>query len=161
MSYRCWPRSSTLAVSGSGSASTSAPFSFPVKNAASSCSVPRATVSSTSGRALEGFLKNMLSRSGIAFGWLCMSWRQPAADSSTAANTSPRLMPRAPRLASRFNFAHPRRIQSLQEVHRLLLVELRIRRFNEQETPIAARMLGEALDVEDRGIRSEEHTSEL
>jgi hypothetical protein len=53
-----------------------APF-FPVKNAASSCSVPRATVPSTSGRALDAFLKNTLSRSGIAFGELCMSCRQP------------------------------------------------------------------------------------
>jgi hypothetical protein len=44
-----------------------------VKNATSSWSVPRATVPSTSGRALEPFLKNTLSRSGIAFGELCMS----------------------------------------------------------------------------------------
>ena len=60
MLKRSWPRSSTSAVTGNGSSSTSvAPF-FPVKNAASSCSVPRATVPSTSGRALEPSAKNAL-----------------------------------------------------------------------------------------------------
>ncbi len=73
MLKRSSPRSRTSAVSGKGSASTSAVPFFPVKNAASSWSVPRATVSSTIGRALEPFLKNMLSRNGIALGWLCMS----------------------------------------------------------------------------------------
>ena len=44
-----------------------APF-FPVKNAASVCSVPRAIVPSTSGRALDVFSKNALARSGRYFG---------------------------------------------------------------------------------------------
>src|SRR5215471_3502625 len=158
MLYRCSPRSSTSAVSGNGNASTSVPFVFPVKNAASSCSVPRATVSSTSGRALEPFLKNMLSRSGIAFGWLCMSCRQPVSAASTqnpaSASERPDLGPRTSELdALRLNFAYPRRIESLQEIHRLTLVELRVRGFHEQEEAVAARVLREALHVEDRVIR--------
>src|SRR5215471_7883573 len=153
MLYRCSPRSSTSAVSGNGNASTSVPFVFPVKNAASSCSVPRATVSSTSGRALDPFAKNMLSRSGIAFGWLCMSWRQPAANTTSAANTSARLVPRASCLGLWLNFRYLARVEPLEKVHRVLLVEFRIRRLHEQEEPVAARVFGEALHVEHGVVR--------
>ncbi len=41
---------------------------MPVKNAASVCSVPRAIVPSTSGRALDPLAKNALWRSGRYFG---------------------------------------------------------------------------------------------
>src|SRR5260221_8975260 len=134
MLNRCSPRSRTSAVSRNGSASsTSAPF-FPVKNAVSSCSVPRATVPSTSGRALDPFLKNTLSRSGIAFGELCMSWRQPAA-ASRRQKTGGR------RQNLGFNFTHLAGVEPLEKIARLHAVELRVRRFDQQEELVPARVL--------------------
>ena len=53
----------------------------------------------------------------------------------------------------RLNFGYLARIQALQKVHRLLLVEPRIRRFHEQEEPVTARVIDEALDIEDRVVR--------
>src|SRR5260221_11053095 len=136
MLTRCSPRSRTSAVGRNGSASsTSGPF-FPVKNAASSCSVPRATVPSTSGRALDPFLKNTLSRSGIAFGELCMSWRQPDA----AAATSQKAKGRRQRNLG-FNVAYLAGVEPLQKVARLHAVELRVRRFDQQEELVPARAL--------------------
>ena len=66
------------ASTANGISVTAAPPILPVKKASSSCSVPRATVPSTSGRALDPSRKNSDARSGLYFGWLCMSWRQPA-----------------------------------------------------------------------------------
>src|SRR5215813_7403445 len=143
MLNRCSPRSSTAAVSGNGSASASATPFFPVKNAASSWSVPRATVPSTSGRALEPFLKKMLSRSGIDFGELCMSCRQADTASSPAASS---------RRVLWLDFIDLARIEPLQEVQRALAIELRILRFDQQEELVAARVL-EPLDVERRVVR--------
>src|SRR5215471_14649147 len=139
MSNRCSPRSSTSAVSVKGSAlASSAPF-FPVKNAASACSDPRGTVPSTSGRALEPSLKNTLSRNGIAFGELCMSWRQPAAASRQNTDDS--------RQNLRLNFRYLAGVETAEELRRVRTVELRVLRLDEQEEAIAARAL-EPIDVE-------------
>src|SRR3954471_5738216 len=131
MLKRCSPRSSTSAVSGNGSASASAVPFFPVKNDASSCSVPRATVSSTSGLAVEPFLKNMLSRSGCPTGVLCMSCRQPAAARATRKTEDDSR-------TLRFNFIDLARIQRLQKVQRLRAIELRIGGFDHQEEFVPA-----------------------
>src|SRR4029453_5612996 len=139
MLNRCSPRSRTSAVRAKGSASTASAPAFPVKNAASSCSVPRPIVPSTTGLALDVSLKNMLSRSGIALGWLCMSCLQPAAASRRSPTSRPRL-------ALRLAFIDLARIQRLQEIQRLHAVELRVRRFDEQEELVPAGAL-EALDV--------------
>src|SRR5262249_35350704 len=138
MLKRASPRSSTSAVSANGSASTSAAPSLPVKNAASSCSVPRATVPSTSGRALEPSLKNTLSRSGIAFGEFCMSWRQ--ADNAAAAKTraaARRKPPAGSGKRLRLNFVHLGGAQPLEELRRLLPIELRVGRLDDEEEPVA------------------------
>src|SRR5258708_34853137 len=133
MLKRCSPRSSTSAVSANGRASTTVAPLFPVKNAASSWSVPRATVPSTSGRALEPFLKNMLSRSGIAFGWLCMSCLQPEA----AARRPIALTANGTRQTAsdwlRLNVVHLGGVEPLQEIARLHAVELRVGRLDQQE----------------------------
>src|SRR3954469_9411094 len=141
MLNRCSPRSRTSAVSANGSASTSAAPSLPVKNDTSSWSVPRATVPSTSGRALEPFLKNTLSRSGIAFGELCMSCRQPVAASSNAASTRPDFGRRASDIGLRLNFVHLGGIEPLEEVGGRRAIEFRVLRLHDQEKPIAARAL--------------------
>src|SRR3954462_12467757 len=143
MLKRCSPRSSTSAVKANGSASTSAAPFFPVKNVTSSCSVPRATVSPPGGRALEPFLKNTLSRSGIAFGELCMSWRQPAAASTQTSGS---------RGSLRLNFIDLTRMESLQELQRPLAIELRIVGLDQQEELVARGVL-EARHVERRVIR--------
>src|SRR5437868_10948881 len=144
MLKRCSPRSSSSFVSGMGSSVISAPPCLPVKNASSSCSVPRATVSSTSGRALDPFANSALSRSGMYFGWLCMSCLQPAAARrQKAADRRQKL---------RRDFIDFTRIESLQELQRPLTIELRIVRLDQQEELVAARVL-EAWHVEDRVIR--------
>src|SRR5436190_13277835 len=156
MLKRCSPRSRTSAVSGNGSASSStAPF-FPVKNAASSCSVPRAIVPSTSGRAVDSFLKNMLARSGWAVGPLCMSCRQPAA-ATTRRHAAPSLIetaiaPRPSRLALRLNFIDLTRIEPFEKVVRRGAIELWIRRLHQEKELVAAGAL-EARHVEHRVIR--------
>src|SRR4051812_20446032 len=143
MLKRCWPRSSTSAVSANGSASASAAPFFPVKKAASSCSVPRATVPSTSGRAVEASLKNMLSRSGWPTGVLCMSCRQPAVAVATAT--------RQAAASLRFDFIDLTRIQRLEKIQRPGAIELRIGRLEQQEELVPAGVL-EARHVEHRVI---------
>jgi hypothetical protein len=59
---------------------------LPVFNNVSSLRWPRATVPSVMGRAERPSAKNSLGRSGMYFGWSCMSWRQ--ADSIATDNTS-------------------------------------------------------------------------
>src|SRR3982751_4044124 len=157
MLKRCWPRSSTSAVSAKGSASASAAPFFPVKKLASSCSVPRAMVPSTSGRALEAFLKNMLSRSGWPTGVLCMSCRQPplitAAPSRHTAASRPEtdIGPRTSVLGLRFDFIDLTRIERLQKIQRLGAIELRIGRFDEQKELVPAGVV-ETPPVEERGV---------
>src|SRR5215471_17467505 len=155
MLKRCSPRSSTSAVSAKGRASTSAAPSFPVKNLTSSCSVPRATVSSTSGRALEPFLKNTLSRSGIALGELCMSCRQPAAASTSTATRRPDFGRRTSDIGLRLNFSHLAGVEAFEKIRRALAIELRIVGLDDQEELVAAGPL-EALDVERRVVRLRE-----
>src|SRR4051812_43372996 len=77
MLKRSCPRFSSASSTANGRSLTVALSILPVKNASSSWSVPRATVPSTSGRALEPSAKNALARSPRYFGWLCMSCRQP------------------------------------------------------------------------------------
>src|SRR5262249_37268603 len=79
------PRSSTFSSIANGNSLTSAPPLLPVKNASSSCSVPRATVPSTSGLALIPSAKKALALSPRYFGWLCMSCRHPVASRQPAA----------------------------------------------------------------------------
>src|SRR4051812_19125104 len=158
MLKRCSPRSRTSAVSGNGSASASAAPFFPVKKLASSCSVPRAMVPSTSGRALEASLKNMLSRSGWPTGVLCMSCRHPpltiAAPSRQTAASRPEtdIGPRTPVLGLRFDFIDLTRIERLEKIQRLRAIELRIGRLDQQKELVPAGVL-EARHVEDRVIR--------
>src|SRR5881392_3754490 len=135
MLNRCSPRSRTSAVSGNGSASSSAAPFFPVKNATSSCSVPGATVSSTSGRALEPFLKNTLSRSGIAFGELCMSWRHADSAAAATATAAARRKPVAEswKRELRLNFAYLAGVETFEKIRGALAIELRVDRFHEQE----------------------------
>src|SRR4029079_3171823 len=96
------------------------------------------TVSSTSGRALDPFLKNTLSRSGIALGELCISWRQP--DTAAAAKTTAAASrkPEAGSRKLRGDIAHPRRVHPLEELRRLVAIELRVHRFDQQEEAVAA-----------------------
>src|SRR5688500_14572383 len=122
---------------------------FPVKNPASSCSVPRATVPSTSGRAVETFLTNRLSRSGCAVGVLCMSWRHPVAASKHSAATTSGLWLMSH--GSGFNITHLGGVEPFEEFARLLAIEFRVRRFDEQEELVAAGPF-EARHVEDRVI---------
>src|SRR4051812_14335165 len=143
MLKRCSPRSSTSAVNAKGSASTSAAPFFPVKNATSSCSVPRATVPSTSGRALEPSRKKTLSRSGIAFGELCMSCRQAVAVSRQKTEVR--------RQDLRRNFTYLAGVETAEQLRRRLAIELRVLRLDEQEELVAAGVL-EAFDVEGRMV---------
>src|SRR5258708_2863894 len=131
MLKRCSPRSSTSAVSANGRASTTVAPLFPLKNAASPWSVPGATVPSTSGGALEPFLKNMLSRSGIAFGWLCMSCRQPAAARKPSAMRA-NGQRRTANAVLRLNFVHLAGVEPLQEIARLQAVGILIGRLDQE-----------------------------
>src|SRR5258708_15903344 len=152
MLKRCSPRSSTSAVSANGRASTTVAPLFPVKNAASSWSVPRATVPATGGGALEPFLKNMLSRSGIAFGWLCMSCLQPEAAARRPSAMRANGQRRTANGVLGLNFVHLAGVEPLQEIARLHAVELRVGRLDQQEEFVPARAL-ESRDVEHRVIR--------
>src|SRR5688500_11132934 len=190
MLKRSWPRFSTASSTGNGSSLTVAVPTLPVKNAASSCSVPRATVPSTSGRALPPSVKNAVPRSPRYFGWWCMSWRQPAAltieiaatHSEIARSRAARLPPkggshefssgsRAPRrpacVASGFSrkfsvrdLIDVPRTQALEKVGRAEPIELRIRRFDGQEEALLAADLHEARHVEHRVIRHRQAAQE-
>src|SRR6185436_77537 len=176
MLNRSWPRLRTASSIANGNSLTSSLPSLPVKNASSSWSVPRATTPSTSGRALDPSAKNPLGRSPRYFGWLCMSWRQPEASmiAATAQAARPRLhlllrvgthphareisrnrAPSLDRVLKRrllLDIAHFFGAQTLQKASRPRVVELRILRFDRQEEPILAGVLGEALDVEHRVV---------
>src|SRR6267142_1710226 len=152
MLKRCSPRSRTSAVSANGSASSSVAPLFPVKNAASSWSVPRATVPSTSGRALEVSRKNMLSRSGIAFGWLCMSCRHPPRAARTPSAMTAHGTRHTANASLRRNVVHLARFEALEKVPCPLAIELRVRRFDQEEELVPARAL-EPRHVEHRVIR--------
>src|SRR5262249_56229135 len=84
-------------------------------------SVPGARLPWTRGRALEPFLKKMLSRSGIDFGELCMSCRQADTASSPAASS---------RRVLWLDFIDLARIEPLQEVQRAPAIGLRILPFD-------------------------------
>src|SRR5687767_3122836 len=97
---------------------------FPVKNAASSSSVPRATVPSTSGRALDPSAKNVVELSGRYFGWLCMSCRQPTDSASPTRASSSGLVRDLIDLS---------RAQSLEELGGAAPIELRVGGLDRQE----------------------------
>src|SRR5262245_16288265 len=161
MLKRSWPRFSTASSTGNGSSLTVAVPTLPVKNAASSCSVPRATVPSTSGRALPPSVKKAVPRSPRYFGWLCMSWRHPAAaPSDTAATQSAIARSRVSRKAvagvSVRDFIDVPRTQAPEKVGRAEPIEFRIRRFDRQEEAFLAGDLREARHVEHRVIRHRE-----
>src|SRR4051812_14715731 len=118
---------------------------MPVKNASSSCSVPRAIVPSTSGRALDPSAKNSLARSPRYFGWLCMSWRQAPSNAHTTRTSAA--------LDLRFNIADFPRTETLQERARAIAIELRVVRLDGQKKSILAGVHREPFDIEDRVIR--------
>src|SRR3954467_8882507 len=171
MLKRTCPRSTTCASIANGSSLTSTLLTLPVKNASSSCRVPRATVPSTSGRELEPSAKKALGRRPRYLGWLCMSSRHAvAAIRQTATRTI-----RAPRLGRAAASAGPHRSspwfacerrralcfdvidlscpEALEKRPRRLVVELRIGGFDREEEPVLAGVLGKAGHVEHRVIR--------
>src|SRR5688500_1717546 len=143
MLYRSCPRFRSASVIWNGSSFTGWFATLPVKNPSSSCSVPRATVPSTSGRALEPSAKRVLGRSGRYFGWLCMSCRQPAA--ATRQNAAARSL--------RLDLIDFPCSEALEKCPSPLPVEAWIVRFDRQEQAVLARMFAEALDVEHRVVR--------
>src|SRR5688572_1933646 len=131
MLKRSCPRSRSFSVIWNGSSLTVAVPIFPVKNASSSCSVPRATVPSISGRALDLSANSVLGRSGRYFGWLCMSWRHPLTSASAATSIAVLLW---------LDFIDLLRPQVLQQRPGLHPVELRIVRLDGEEQAVLARL---------------------
>src|ERR1035438_8173304 len=87
MLKRCSPRRISALVTGMGNSFDSLPSApLPVASSVSSLRWPRATVPSAMGRAERPSVKKSLGRSGMYFGWSCMSWRQ--ADSRRSERTS-------------------------------------------------------------------------
>src|ERR1035441_7686143 len=77
MLKRCSPRRISALVTGMGNSFESLPSApLPVVSSVSSLRWPRATVPSVMGRAERPSAKKSLGRSGMYFGWSCMSWRQ-------------------------------------------------------------------------------------
>ena len=95
--------------------------------------------------------RNRLGRSGMYFGWSCMSCRQPAparaASSQQPAHACEHLDPMLVR-----NFRHLPRLQSLQKLARLLAIEQRVGGFDAQEETVA-RCQRESRHVEHRMVR--------
>src|ERR1035441_8580610 len=130
---RCSPRRISALVTGIGNSFdslSSAPL--PVASNVSSLRWPRATVPSVMGRAERPSAKKSLGRSGIYFGWSCMSWRQ--ADSRRSDNMS------APKARLMRNFRYLPGLQRLQELAGLGAIEERIGGFDAEEETIAARL---------------------
>src|SRR3954447_26935319 len=162
MLKRSSPRSITCWSTAKGISFTSTLLTLPVKKASSSCSVPRATVPSTSGRALDPSAKNVLGRRPRYFGWLCMSWRHaetasrltPANASSRSARRRPPRFPnsqsRIPLLCDVIDLSRP---ETLKKRTRRGVIELRIRRFDGQEEAILTGVFGKPRHVEHRVIR--------
>src|SRR6266542_197349 len=166
MLKRSWPRLMTFSSIANGNSFTVTLSILPVKNASSSCSVPRATVPSTSGRALEPSEKNALDRKPRYFGWLCMSWRQPVITTREKAEGRRqraftqragrrRSASRIPDPASRLlgDIVHLRGAEILEERARPGVIELRIDRLDREEEAVLARVRGEPFDVEHGVIR--------
>src|SRR3954462_6447110 len=163
MLKRSWPRSTTCASIANGSSLTSTLLTLPVKNASSSCRVPRATVPSTSGRALDPSAKNTLGRRPRYLGWLCMSCRHAVAATRhtiasvirthRASSAEPRTPTPESRLPLRFDVIDLSCPEALEERPRRLVVELRIGRLDREEEPVLAGMLSEPGHVEHRVIR--------
>src|SRR5687767_11680035 len=131
MLKRSSPRFRSASVIWNGNSFTVAPDIFPVKNASSSCSVPRATVPARSGRALDPSANSALGRSGLYFGWLCISCRHPLANTRQT---------NAAAVTLRFDVIDLPGSETLQEGPSLLTVELRVIGFNRQEQAVLARM---------------------
>src|SRR5688572_14556362 len=143
MLYRSCPRFRSASLIGNGSSFTGWFATLPVKNPSSSCSVPRATVPSTSGRALEPSANSVLGRSGRYFGWLCMSCRQPAA--ATRQNAAANSL-----WLDLIDFPCS---EALEKCARPVAVELWILRFDREKKTILAGVFAKAFDVEHRVVR--------
>src|SRR6516162_8771983 len=157
MLNRSCPRAIALASIAYGKTSESLPFVLPVYSKVSSCRCPRATVPATIGRAERSSVKNVDSRSGMNFGWSCMSCRQavvePPPDTAATKNTKTRKRGRA--LCTKTLFAgfvvscvscclvrngrHLSRIERFQESSRPFQIELRVGRLYTEKKSIAAR----------------------
>src|SRR5438067_1777090 len=83
------------------------------------------------------------------FGWLCMSWRQPAAN---AADTKDTKVTKDTKEVLIRNSGYLSRAERLEEPARPLEVEPRILGFDAEKEPVAARQR-EPRHVEDRVIR--------
>src|ERR1019366_5038806 len=131
MLNRCSPRRISALVTGMGNSFESLPSApLPVVSSVSSLRWPRATVPSVMGRAERPSAKKSLGRSGMYFGWSCMSWRH--ADSRRREST------RALKVRLVRNFRYLPGLQRLQERARLVAIEERIGGFDAQEETIAA-----------------------
>src|SRR5581483_3321812 len=170
MSNRSRPRAMTVSSTANGNTSASFPFTLPVYRSESSCSCPRATVPGTSGRADRSSEKNVDSRSGMYFGWSCISCRHAAVNNSVhgaatkntkTRNTRKPFCTNGPFAAFVLSWVSRRlvrngrdltRIQRFKKLARAFDVELRIDRLDADEKAIAARER-ESRHVEDRVIR--------
>src|SRR5581483_7019903 len=169
MSKRSWPRARSRASTGrlGGSAVASALPCLPWKKSGSVSRCPRATVPSGNWRADMPSAKNFDSRSGRYLGWLCMSCRQPAADSAASASIAAercavRTLRRGERslvgralpavFVSILNFGDLRRVEAGQETPRLVAIEAGVARLDAEEVAIARRE-AEARRVEHRVVR--------
>src|ERR1019366_3245140 len=178
MLKRCSPRRISALVTGMGNSFDSLPSApLPVLSKVSSLRCPRATVPSAMGRAERPSAKKSLGRSGMYFGWSCMSWRQAdsrrsdstralrvSAEKECSSQAEPPAPPTARRLLSLVgqasacqllaflvrNFRYLPGLQRLQELARFVAIEERIGGFDAQEKTIAA-SLCEARNVE-RGV---------
>src|SRR5215470_3437590 len=179
MSYRSRPRPTTRASTANGNTVASSLPILPVSSSVSSPRCSRETVPSTSGRADRSSGKNSEARSGVYFGWSCMSRRQPLVTTAlTTINTEiaeiaesfshrapsdlcdlcvDRCARRAPRLCdsvtmSKIHSGNVTRVQPDEKLARRLVVELPVFRFDHEEEPAAAGQR-EPLDVEHGVIR--------
>src|SRR5476649_1165778 len=163
MSKRCWPRAITAASTRIGNSVASSPLTFPVYISSSSFRWPRATVPSTSGRAERASLKKADSRSGMYFGWSCMSWRHAEPDKPAISHENAKTRNQILFVLSCFrgdpitrgsvcNGRDLPRVQRFEEVARRFDVELGILRLDAEEEPVTAGQR-EPRQVEDRVIR--------
>jgi hypothetical protein len=130
---------------------------FPVKNSVLDRRNPRATVPGIGCRADRPSPKKLVPRNAFIFGWSCMSRLQPVAIINTGSKRRTRrrgdrekgrkrrvvalfpTLPFTPSVFSDFDIINFHRAQTLQQLHHLRVIELRIVRFNSQEESIARR----------------------
>ena len=106
---------------------------LPVKNASSSCSVPRATVPSTSGLALEPSAKNALGAQAAVLRLVVHVLPAAAADDRPERSTRTRAARARAHSSDLVDLLRP---EALQELRVAPVIELRIRRLDRQEEPV-------------------------